>query len=119
MVGLLQEAYPDAQPVVGTSLMHSQSPSLLWCPKGAHGSVRVPRRGAHAARESQGDVWAEPRGVGRGQFSGGRRSEGSGNTSLKRTEEFPWWLSDNKPLIQEDMGSIPGLAQWVKDLVLL
>ena len=35
------------------------------------------------------------------------------------TEELPLWLSGNKPDSSHDMGSIPGLAQWVKDLLLL
>ena len=34
--------------------------------------------------------------------------------------EFPLWLRGNKPTnIQEDAGLIPGLAQQVKDLLLL
>ena len=35
------------------------------------------------------------------------------------TEEFPSWLSDNKPTgIHEDVTSIPGLPGWVEDLSL-
>ena len=37
----------------------------------------------------------------------------------KQTLEFLSWLSGNKShQYPEDMGLIPGLAQWVKDLVL-
>ena len=41
--------------------------------------------------------------------------------TLRNTDvrEFPSWLSGNKPnYIREVVGSIPGLAQWVKDLAL-
>ena len=33
--------------------------------------------------------------------------------------EFPLWLSGNKPNTHEDVGLIPGLTQWDKDLALL
>ena len=33
---------------------------------------------------------------------------------IYKRQEFPSWLSDNKP-IYEDLGLIPGLTQWVKD----
>ena len=41
---------------------------------------------------------------------------------LKKSElEFPLWLSGLRTWqsLYEDMGSTPGLVQWVKDLVLL
>ena len=42
------------------------------------------------------------------------------NTVLKYSVEFPLWLSGNKLAgIHEDMGLIPGLVQWLKDLMLL
>ena len=37
---------------------------------------------------------------------------------LKRGQGVPLWLSCNEPKIHGDSGSIPGLVQWVKDLVL-
>ena len=36
----------------------------------------------------------------------------------KGFQEFPLWLSGNEPNIREDVGLIPGLAQWVKILAM-
>ena len=42
------------------------------------------------------------------------------DVSVKMRTEFLSWLSGNEPdCIHEDERSIPGLAQWVKDPVLL
>ena len=41
---------------------------------------------------------------------------GDGSSSLEVIVlGFPLWLSRNEPIIHEDMCSIPGLTQWVKD----
>ena len=38
----------------------------------------------------------------------------------KKNEEFPLWLNRNKSTsIHEDVGLIPGLAQWIKNWALL
>ena len=44
----------------------------------------------------------------------------SNTPNRKCSEELPLWLSGLKTRygVQEDVGSIPGLAQWVKDLAL-
>ena len=43
-----------------------------------------------------------------------------GKKELLKTSfwEFLSWLIGNKPSIHENSGLLPGLAQWVKDLVL-
>ena len=46
-----------------------------------------------------------------------RRGEVSGGKDGIE-EEFPSWRSRNESMNHEVLGSIPGLSQWVKDLVL-
>ena len=43
-----------------------------------------------------------------------------GTIRLKESQEFSSWLSSNESnYIHADVGLIPGLALWVKDLALL
>ena len=54
--------------------------------------------------------------MGEGQSKAGAARVGDGSSSLEAIVlGFPLWLSRNEPIIHEDMCSIPGLTQWVKD----
>ena len=49
-----------------------------------------------------------------------RRKDRFWNLKSPREVEFLSWLNSNEHTsIYEDVGSIPGLAEWVKDLALL
>ena len=39
-------------------------------------------------------------------------------TIKNKNSEFPLWLRGLRHIIHKDAGSIPGLAQWVKDKAL-
>ena len=46
------------------------------------------------------------------------RKKGEKRTYFKRISEFPWLSRNESARNHEVVGSIPGIAQWVKDLVL-
>ena len=49
----------------------------------------------------------------------GQHLHGPGCVWKVHEVKFPSWLIGNESSIHEDAGSVPGLAQWVKDLALL
>ena len=58
---------------------------------------------------------------GRSQVSGSTNREKGKVKSNKSSLEFLMWLSglSTQRSLQEDAGSVPGLAQWVKDLAVV